>query len=40
MMKLRFGFTGNNMNANIGISAIGASISEFNKFIACGSMNA
>lgn len=40
MMKLHFGFTDRFMNASFGISAISASISEFNKFIACGSMNA
>ncbi len=40
MMKLHFGFTGNDMNGNFGICATSASICEFNKFIACGSMNA
>lgn len=40
MMTLRFGFTDRSMNAILGINAISASISEFNKFIACGSMNA
>jgi hypothetical protein len=40
MMSLRFGFTGNAMTAIDSNNATSASICEFNKFIACGSMNA
>lgn len=38
MMNLRFGFTGDFMNANDSINAISASVYELNMFIACGSM--